>query len=591
MLNKKKILAIVPNEMLKNYFAKLFDGLNYKLKILFNTDDLVDEIELSTPDSIFIYKDIKDAKGNDVYNLIINRLLNTKIIFVIYSFSNVSKNEEENFKNVSFLKFPIEQDEFKNQLSKIIEKKKIVLYVDDSKVMHSQIAKFLKANNFIVFQAYNGEEGLKILPKCKPDIILSDVEMPIMDGFDFCKAVKNNPDTENIPFVILSALGSGLDVDRGFDSGANDYLTKPVDTEELLFRISDILDEKKKRTREKILVVDDSKTIRNLMKQALEQQGFKVHFAVNGQDGYEKAQELEPDLITSDYDMPIMNGWDFCQLLRKDKKLKSIPVIMLTSRDSKSDKAKIRGSGAKEYLTKPFNTDKLIVVVERLLAERQMDREREILKFYVSDAVFSEALSQGLSGSQKPESMQAKEIFATVVFTDIASFTPLCEKLTPKEVINLLNEYFDVMCTALKNHNAIIDKFIGDAIMSIFGDGANGAYNAVAAGLEMLSELKKFNKGRKNPIKMRIGINSGKLYFGDLGSKLFRRDFTVIGDNVNIGQRLESQCKINSVYISESTYDLVKDYVKADLVGPLELKGKKTTIDTYEVHSILKKSE
>lgn len=589
-MKNKKILVIVPNEILKKYFQTIFLSLECELNVMLNNENIIDEIEISTPDCIFIYNGIKDNENRNIHTLIMSRLLNTKITFVIYSFTNIIYDYDNEYHNVHFLKLPLSEREFFIKLDKIINNKKTILYVDDSKVMHTQIVNFLKANNFIVYQAYNGEEGLQVLENNKPDVILSDVEMPKMDGFTFCKNVKNNPSTEKIPFVILSALGSGLDVDRGFDAGANDYLTKPVDTDELLYRVNDLLDEKKKRTRERILVVDDSKTVRNLIQQALEQQGFKVFLAVDGQEGYEKAQELEPDLITSDYDMPKLNGWEFCQLLRKDKKLKSIPVVLLTSRDTKSDKAKIKGSGAKDYLTKPFNTDKLIVVVERLLAERKMEREREILKFYVSDAVFSEALSKGLANANAAENMQAKEIFATVVFTDIASFTPLCEKLSPKEVINLLNEYFDIMCAVLKKHNAIIDKFIGDAIMAIFGDGAKGAYNSVVAGLEMIEALNEFNKNRELQIKMRVGINSGELYFGDLGSKLFRRDFTVIGDNVNISQRLESSCKVNSIYISESTYNLIKDNVVAKYVGPLELKGKKKTIKTYELKKLKKNS-
>lgn len=585
-MKKKKVFVIVPNEILKKYFKTLFLSINCQLKIFLSSDNIIDEIEQDTPDCIFIYNGIKDTENRNIHTLIMSRLLNTKIIFVIYSFTNIINEYEDEYNNVHFLKFPLSEREFLIKFDKIINNKKTILYVDDSKVMHTQIVNFLKANNYIVYQGYNGEDGLKILETHKPDLILSDIEMPKIDGYEFCKLVKAKSENEKIPFVILSSLSSGIDVDRGFDAGANDYLTKPVDTDELLYRLSDLLNEKKKMTREKILVVDDSKTIRNLVQQTLEQQGFKVYLASNGKEALVKAKEVEPDLITTDYEMPEMNGWELCNLLRKDKQLKNIPVIVITSKTSKADKAKIRSTGAKECLTKPFNNDKLVVIVERLLAESHMEREREILKFYVSDAVLSQTFGHKFTTANLIESMEAKEIFATVLFSDIVSFTPLCEKMEPKEIISLLNNYFDLMCTILKKHNAIIDKFIGDAIMAIFGDGVRGVMNAAEASIEMVNELKKFNKKRKIPLNMRIGINSGKLFFGDIGSKLFRRDFTVIGDNVNIGQRLESACKVNSIYISESTYQLIKNNVDAKYVGPLELKGKKKTIKTYELKNL-----
>lgn len=642
-MDKKKILVIAPNKVIEKYFNNLLYAFNLDYKIILDPDTVFYEIDYSTPDAIMIFKDINDSQGNDLFNLIMSKLLNTKIVFIIYSFSKIEENLNLKYQNVSFMKLPVLSDDFIIQLEKFIEKKNIILYVDDSKVMHAQIVPFLKKNNFIVFQAYNGQEALNILEVSKPDIILSDIEMPIMDGYLFCKNVKNNSETDNIPFVILSSLSSGLDIEKGFNSGANDYLTKPVDTDELLYRLNDILDEKKKSLREKILIIEDNKTVRNLLVQALEQQGFRVQWSSNVKPALEKLKSFDPDLIIVDHDLSSkkiktsqdkiitkdditkenpfenshtknsifadnididainnkdviiddiitddnryddsnkMNGLDFFKFVRKNKLYYNIPIIMLITRNNKIENAKLRGAGVKEVLSKPFSTDKFLVLAERLLAERKMDRERELLKFYVSDAVFSEAFSKDINPN---ELLAAKEIFGTIVFIDIKSFTPLCEQLSPAEVIGLLNDYFDLMCSVLRKNNAIIDKFIGDAIMAIFGDGSKGAYNAVKSGLEMLKELKIFNKGKRYPFSVRIGINSGDLYFGDIGSKLFRRDFTVIGDNVNTGQRLESKCFVNSIFISESTYKLVDKYFVTKYVGLLQLKGKKTTIKTYQV--------
>lgn len=184
--------------------------------------------------------------------------------------------------------------------------------------------------------------------------------------------------------------------------------------------------------------------------------------------------------------------------------------------------------------------------------------------------------------------MRAKEIYATVLFSDIVKFTSTCEMLEPVDLINLLNDYFDLMCTVLKRNNAIIDKFIGDAIMAIFSD-KDGSYQAVKSGLEMVEALKEFNLNQKVPIQIRIGINYGKLYIGDIGSKTHRKDFTVIGDTVNVGQRLESNSKTNGVLISESTYEVVKDFIDAEKKGPLNLKGKMGEYFAYDVIRVREK--
>lgn len=486
-----------------------------------------------------------------------------------------------------FVYFPIWREELIMKIDKAVSEKKYVLLVDDSKIIHQMIDEVLSANNFRIMNAYNGWEGLEFLKKCKPDIIISDIEMPEMDGYEFCKAIKNSTHLEHIPVMILSSLDSNLDIDRGFEAGANDYLTKPINNDELVSRIQNLLQKNARSVREKILVVDDSSIVSSMLYQGLKQQGFRVFTAVNGMDGLAKAREINPDLITSDYDMPVMNGWEFCTALRREDALKDIPVIMLTSRDSTVDKRKSTGAGVKAYLTKPFPIEKLLVVIEKVLAEKRIDREREILKFYFSDVALASAKQQSLHNISS-SSMRAKEIYATVLFSDIVKFTSTCEMLEPVDLINLLNDYFDLMCTVLKRNNAIIDKFIGDAIMAIFSD-KDGSYQAVKSGLEMVEALKEFNLNQKVPIQIRIGINYGKLYIGDIGSKTHRKDFTVIGDTVNVGQRLESNSKTNGVLISESTYEVVKDFIDAEKKGPLNLKGKMGEYFAYDVIRVREK--
>jgi class 3 adenylate cyclase len=168
----------------------------------------------------------------------------------------------------------------------------------------------------------------------------------------------------------------------------------------------------------------------------------------------------------------------------------------------------------------------------------------------------------------------------------------MTEQMEANELIQLLNDYFDAVAPIFKEGGGIIDKFIGDAIMALF-IGANeeghrkSAYNAVSTGLKMIETLGAFNEERPRAINVRVGINSGPVNMGDIGSRYYRRDYTVIGDHVNIAARLESVADHNSVLISESTYQLIDGLVRAQPVGPIEVKGKSERISVYKVEAVL----
>jgi DNA-binding response OmpR family regulator len=459
----------------------------------------------------------------------------------------------------------------------------LVLLVDDSQVIHKYVQNSLQDTRFDLMGAFDGVEGLAKARETHPDLIISDIDMPNMNGFEMCKCIKELKELEDIPILILSARGAGVDVDQGFDVGANDFLTKPVDANELITRIELILGTGKgeEHKREKILVVEDSSLQRNVIIQGLSQQGFEVIPAADGQEGLAQAMKHVPDLVITDSEMPIMNGRDLTRELKKRENLKEIPVLMLTAADSTTERAKGEHAGVSAYLTKPFVPDKVVVIAEKLISERRMVRERQAMSHYLSD-----------STRNVDDIMRAEQAFVTVFFTDIVGFTPLTERLEPEELVSLLNHYFDHMAPLFKDNDGIIDKYVGDAIMALFvGEDAqshsSAAYNAVKTGLEMLEALKLVNEGRSESINIRVGINSGKVIMGDIGSKLYRRDHTVIGDNVNIAARLEAAAEHGSVLISESTYQLISDRLDAEMLGPIQVKGKSEPITVYQVNELL----
>jgi len=179
--------------------------------------------------------------------------------------------------------------------------------------------------------------------------------------------------------------------------------------------------------------------------------------------------------------------------------------------------------------------------------------------------------------------------YVTVLFTDIRGFTSMSERLDPTEVISLLNEYFSLMVEVVFQNRGWIDKFIGDAIMVIYGvpsRQADDAVRAVRTGLGMQRAMRQLNKIRTGrgeaPIHIGIGINSGTVVAGNVGSQE-RMNYTVIGDAVNLAAKLEPLSLEENVLISHETYQLIKDRFDIEVKGEVTVKGKVEPQKVYEV--------
>lgn len=183
---------------------------------------------------------------------------------------------------------------------------------------------------------------------------------------------------------------------------------------------------------------------------------------------------------------------------------------------------------------------------------------------------------------------------ATIFFSDIRSFTAMSEKLTPQEVVEFLNAYMTRMVECVNKTNGVVDKFIGDAIMAVWGapetsgSPAEDAWNCVKAALLMRIALFNYNKERtaegKAPMRIGCGINTGPVVAGQIGSN-DRMEYTVIGDAVNFASRTESLNKpfATDILITENTWNLVKDRVVVEEMPSVHVKGKEGNVRMFAV--------
>ncbi len=510
------------------------------------------------------------------------------VAIVVVGLTTGDRSHARDVEADGYLQVPFSDAQVLDVLGATTRAKRLILLADDSPLIHRHTVPILEDDGYEVRSAYDGAEALVLARAHQPDLVITDVEMPKLDGYGVCKALKEDPITAHLPVLICSSLGEAADLERGFDAGADDYLVKPVIPEELSTRVRALVQGTLPGGRERVLVVDDSPAQRHYVADCLARQGFDVATAEDGKVALAKAQAVRPALIVSDYEMPNMTGFELVHALRRDPELRQIPVIMLTARDSKRDMAQMRAAGASAYLVKPFSQDKCIALVERTLAERRLMAYKEASSLFISQGAREAAEERATLGTLL--AFRADERVVSVMFSDLVGFTPMSSSLTPLQLITLLNDYFDVMCPIVKQFGGDIDKFIGDAIMAIFEDQRGHApapERATRAALAMQAAMKAFNEeGRTIQLAMRIGINTGPVVRGDLGSRVFRRDYTVIGDTVNQANRYESRCPPNEVLVSISTREALGDRVKVREITGLQLKGVAEPVTAYVVESI-----
>lgn len=255
-----------------------------------------------------------------------------------------------------------------------------ILVVDDSAIIRKVLSQQLEQCGARVSLAEDGEQGLKAALSSPFDLIISDVEMPHLDGFGLCELLKGNPKTKGIPVIILSSLNTDDDIDRGFKFGAAAYISKEDAQSQLSRTIEKVLEESRFHHTHTILVVEDSPMIRSMVKKGLEEAGFQVSTAENGKEAVKLLKRARPDLILSDIEMPEMNGIDLCRKLHDDPDLAAIPFVIMSTISDRATMRRIIQWGAAGYLVKPFNLDQLVITIEKLLSDHFLillkERER-----------------------------------------------------------------------------------------------------------------------------------------------------------------------------------------------------------------------
>ena len=541
-----------------------------------------------------------------------------------------------------------------------------ILSVDDSEAVRMRLARLFRPFACEVFEAANGEEGLAVAARERPDLILLDYNMPVMDGISMLRRLREHADLRRTPVIMLTGESRAENIATVARLGVRDYITKPFDERLLLAKAARAIslvarpshdrcesepDPQSNRSgdaqgpvsaespgpaaqlveapsplsaaplqRAFVLVVDDSRTMRLSLVQALNELGFdNIKEAKNGRQALELVLKEPFDLMLLDMEMPEMNGMEVLLAMKNNPQLSGLPVIVISGADQIENAVRCIEAGAEDYLPKPFNPTllraratssiekKRLRDLDRIrLTQLQTEKDRtEAANTLVTEKnqileTLSSKLSKYLSpqiyqsifrGDQNVEiSSRRKKL--TICFTDIAGFTETTDNLESEELTNVLNHYLTEMSVIALQHGATIDKFIGDAILLFFGDPeskgvAEDAKACVLMAIAMQRRMRELeqawrNRGLLRPFRIRMGIATGFCTVGNFGSR-DRMDYTIIGNEVNLAARLQSATEPGSILLSHETNALVQGLVLTEEQPLITVKGFPKPISGYKL--------
>ncbi|MBD2461407.1 response regulator [Oscillatoria sp. FACHB-1407] len=335
-----------------------------------------------------------------------------------------------------------------------------------------------------------------------------------------------------------------------------------------------------------VLVVDDNEMNRDLLSKRLRRQGLAVVVAENGRQALSEMQSQPFDLVLLDIMMPELNGYEVLEQLKADPLLRHIPVIMISALDDIDSVVRCIELGAEDYLFKPFNPTLLKARIGACLEKKRLrDQEQAYLKQLQEEQEKSERLllnilPKPIADQLKQQQRTIADNFAevTVMFADIVNFTELSSRLSPTELVSVLNTIFSAFDRLAEQHGLEKIKTIGDAYLVVGGlpiprpDHVEAIAEMALDMQAAIAALDFAELSLNKPLTMRIGINTGPVGAGVIGTTKFTYDLW--GDTVNTASRMESLGLPGQIQVTAETYERLKDRYQFQGRGAIDVKGK-----------------
>jgi adenylate cyclase len=487
-----------------------------------------------------------------------------------------------------------------------------ILVVDDLPVNLRLLLNLLRENGYKARAVIDGHLAVEIAQSIQPDLILLDILMPSINGYEICQQLKANPKTRDIPVIFISALNEGWDKARAFEVGGVDYITKPFHLEEVLIRVQNQLTQrfliKILQQQTKLLYqqnrylqaeISDRKQTEAALKIAKERyysifenaivgiyqitpegEYLSVNPALAKMCGYSSPEDFAQNVcdVDTQFYLDPQHRHKFAAALEERDTVSGFESL-ICCKDGKTIWISETARAVRDSIGKLLYYEGMVSeITERKLAQ-------EALKFQKAQ---SEELLLNILPEQIATRLQAGETLiadqfqeASVLFADLVGFTQLSCQKTPAELIEFLNKIFSKFDRLAAKHGLEKIKTIGDAYMVVGGlptPDPNHARKTAQMALDMQASLAQFNVQEKQELQLRIGMNIGPVVAGVIGMSKFSYDLW--GDTVNVASRMESNGLPGKIQVSAATYEYLKDEFTFEKRGEIIIKGKGAMI-TY----------
>lgn len=344
-----------------------------------------------------------------------------------------------------------------------------------------------------------------------------------------------------------------------------------------------------------ILVVDDEATIRDLCCQALSLAGYHVSTAESGEEAVERLGE-DWDIIVTDLMMPgVVDG---NELVRRTRALGSADVLIMTAHPDMDTAIQAVRGGAFDYLLKPFSLDTLLTAVQRCVEKRQLSRElarekalrAELDRAYTSLARM-EKVRETFGQFVTPEVAEyvlahpndfwkrGERKVVTILFADVRGFSSFAAGIQPEEAVSALNDIFARVIDAIHREGGVLNKFLGDGLMALFGapvPSGDHVCAAARAALRARDAVEELSESRRTmgsePLRIGIGINTGEVVAGCVGTRN-RAEYSVIGHAVNLAARLEEASVPGQILVGPETCKVLRVAFELGATTTMKLAG------------------
>lgn len=315
----------------------------------------------------------------------------------------------------------------------------------------------------------------------------------------------------------------------------------------------------------RILLVEDEPVNIQAVSGILKDQGYQVSVATSGAKALEVLTRVKPDLILLDVMMPGMDGFETCRHIKSTPELREIPIIFLTAKTGTEDIVRGFEVGAVDYVSKPFSGHELLARVRTHLSLDRLHRENKRLLLNV----LPEPIAEKLKNQEGILAERFEDV--SVLFTDIVGFTPLSARLSPTDLLELLNRIFSEFDELAAARGLEKIKTIGDAYM-VAGGLPEPHHDHLADMAALALEMHKVVRDAFDGLSLRVGLHVGSVIAGVIGRRKFIYD--VWGETVNTASRLESHGAPDRVHVSYSVQERLQHRFHFEPRGSIELKGR-----------------